>query len=294
MELNHIQTIVVIGAGVMGRGIALVCARSGFQTVLFDVKPEMLTQAQAYVEKFFHRSVEKKKLLPEERDAALGRLAYTTVAEDLIGDLIIEAVPESLDLKHRVLSPIQAQNSPETIMASNTSTLPITRIAAGLPHPDRVVGLHFFNPAPLMKLVEVIAGADTDPAVQATMVALARKLDKTPVQAADTPGFIVNRVARQFYLESLRIVEEGAATFPVVDRLMRSSGFRMGPFELMDLIGVETNHAVTQSMYAAFFQDEKFRPSLLQQQKVDAGHFGRKTRRGFYRYPEEEERPKQK
>ena len=288
MDLSAIKTIVVLGAGVMGRGIALVCARAGYQTCLYDVQPAVLEEARQYVTDFLAHSVTKHKLTAEDREAILARLRYTTLAEELLGDLIIEAVPESLELKHRVLIPLQAQNAPETIIASNTSTIPITRIAAALPQPSRVVGLHFFNPAPLMKLVEVIAGAETDPEVQATMVALAQDLGKLPVQAADTPGFIVNRVARQFYLESLRIVEEGAATFPVVDRLLRSSGFRMGPFELMDLIGVETNHAVTQSMYAAFFQDEKFRPSLLQQQKVDAGHFGRKTGRGFYRYAEAE------
>lgn len=281
----NFHTIIVIGAGVMGRGIALVCARAGYATRLYDLQASVLADAQQYIETFLDQSVAKKKLDLPAREAILARLVYTTLAEDLIGDLVIEAVPESLDLKHRVLIPVQAQNSPETIIASNTSTLPITRIAAALPRPDRVVGLHFFNPAPLMKLVEVIAGAETDAAVQARMVELTRALGKQPVQAADTPGFIVNRVARQFYLESLRLVEEGAASFPVVDRLMRSSGFRMGPFELMDLIGVETNHAVTQSMYAAFFQDEKFRPSLLQQQKVDAGHYGRKSGRGFYRYP---------
>lgn len=277
----------VIGAGVMGRGIALVFARAGHATTLYDLDSDTLGAAQRYVEDFLARSVEKQKLSAADRDATLARFTYTSDPKAIRGSFILEAVPERLDLKHQVLGEAAAQNPPDTILASNTSTLPITRIAAGVPYPERVVGMHFFNPAPLMKLVEVIAGAETSPAVRDHTYALAAALGKRPVHAQDSPGFIVNRVARQFYLESLRTVEQSGTDVETLDRLMRSSGFRMGPFELMDLIGVETNHAVSQSMFEAFFFQETFRPSRLQQQKVDAGHHGRKTGQGFYPYASE-------
>ncbi len=271
----------------MGRGIALVLARAGCPTRLFDIDADTLQQAETYITGFLAKSVEKQKLSAADREATLARLTYSSEATKIKGDLIIEAVPERLDLKHRVLQQAAGQNPPETILASNTSTLPITRIAAGVPHPERVVGMHFFNPAPLMKLVEVIAGAQTSPEVQDRVYQLAKALGKQPVRAKDQPGFIVNRVARQFYLESLRSVEQQGTDVETLDRLMRSSGFRMGPFELMDLIGVETNHSVSQSMFEAFFYEERFRPSRLQQQKVDAGHWGRKRQKGFYDYPTE-------
>ena len=286
MNLDPLKTT-VIGAGVMGRGIALVLARAGCPTRLFDIDADTLQQAETYITGFLAKSVEKQKLSAADREATLARLTYSSEATKIKGDLIIEAVPERLDLKHRVLQQAAGQNPPETILASNTSTLPITRIAAGVPHPERVVGMHFFNPAPLMKLVEVIAGAQTSPEVQDRVYQLAKALGKQPVRAKDQPGFIVNRVARQFYLESLRSVEQQGTDVETLDRLMRSSGFRMGPFELMDLIGVETNHSVSQSMFEAFFYEERFRPSRLQQQKVDAGHWGRKRQKGFYDYPTE-------
>lgn len=268
----------------MGRGIALVMARAGFATTLFDVKQEMLEASEQYAAKFLAKSVEKGKLTDAERQATLARLRYLTDDQAWQADLVIEAVPETLALKHAVLQKAAAQNPATTLLASNTSTLPITRIAAAIDHPERVVGMHFFNPAPLMKLVEVIAGAETSPEVSEQIAQLALDLGKQPVHAQDVPGFIVNRVARHFYLESLKTLENGGIDPAGIDRLLRSSGFRMGPFELMDLIGVETNHAVTQSMFEAFFYDEKFRPSRLQQQKVDAGHHGRKSGRGFYPY----------
>lgn len=282
--MDAIRTIAVLGAGVMGRGIALVFAQGGYPTRLYDVNAAVLADAGHYVATTLQRAVDKGRLTPEAQAATQQHLRYTTDPGEVYADLIVEAVPESLELKHRVLAPFEAQNEPHTILASNTSTLPVTRIAAGLSRPTRMVGMHFFNPAPVMPLVEIISGAQTDPAVAVQVFDLAQTLGKQPVHAADTPGFIVNRVARHFYLESLRLLEEGVADHAAIDRLMRSTGFRMGPFELMDLIGVETNHAVTCSMYEAFFHDEKFRPSRIQQQLVDAGHFGRKTGRGFYSY----------
>ena len=282
--MNEIQTLAVVGAGTMGLGIAQLGIQHGLPTVLFDLNPEALQKAQAAIAAGLGKLVEKNKLTPAARDVALSHLTLTTDMTVVRADLIIEAVVERLDVKHQLFRELAAINNPATILASNTSSLPITQLAAPVPHPERVVGLHFFNPAPLMALVEVISGVATAPAVANAVEALARRLGKTPVRAADAPGFIVNRVARHYYVESLKIVEEQVAPFEVVDELLEASGFKMGPFRLMDLIGVDTNFSVTSAMFASFHQDAKFRPSRIQQQKVDAGHHGRKTGRGFYKY----------
>lgn len=282
--VKDIQHIATIGAGVMGRGIALVAALSGYKSTVYDIHPHMLEEANAYFKKYLADSVSRGKMTEEARDKVLSRLHVTSHIGDLKADVVIEAILENLELKQKVLREIEAINEPDTIIASNTSTIPITRIGAGLSRPGQVVGMHFFNPAPIMKLVEVIAGAATEEWVTETTKALAEKMGKTAVLVQDEPGFIVNRVARHYYLESLKALEERVADVETIDRLMENIGFKMGPFKLMDLIGVETNHEVTKSLYAAFFQDEKFRPSRVQQKKVDAGHFGRKTGRGFYIY----------
>lgn len=268
----------------MGRGIAITCARAGYKTTLYDLHAEALPSAQAHAEKFFTSSVKRGKMTEGEREEALANIHYTADFSALQGDVIIEAILERLDIKQELFAKLEAQNGPDTILASNTSTIPITRIAAKLERPGRVVGMHFFNPAPIMKLVEVISGVKTDPEVAASIFSLAQSLGKTAVNAKDEPGFIVNRVARHFYVESLLMLEEGIADHETLDKLIRSSGFRMGPFELMDLIGIDTNLSVTKSMYDAFSQDEKFRPSRIQQQKTDAGLIGRKSGEGFYTY----------
>ena len=282
--MNEIQTLAVVGAGTMGLGIAQLGVQHGLPTVLFDLNPTALEKAQAAIAAGLGKLVEKNKLTAEAREAALARLTLTTELADVRADCIIEAVVERLDVKHQLFKDLAALNGPDTILASNTSSLPITQLAAPIPGPERVVGLHFFNPAPLMALVEVISGVATASAVADTVEALARRLGKTPVRAADAPGFIVNRVARHYYVESLKVVEENVVPFEVVDELLEASGFKMGPFRLMDLIGVDTNFSVTSAMFASFHQDGKFRPSRIQQQKVDAGHHGRKTGRGFYSY----------
>ncbi|MDX1906790.1 MAG: 3-hydroxyacyl-CoA dehydrogenase NAD-binding domain-containing protein [Bacteroidia bacterium] len=284
MEITDVQQIAVLGAGVMGSGIAVTAARAGYQVQVYDPAPGMADRARTYAEKFLGQAVEKQKMTAEAAAAALDRMQYIGSLDLLAAELVIEAVPESLSLKHQALRLVEERLPADAIIASNTSTLPVTRIAAGLTRPARVGGLHFFNPAPVMKLVEVIAGIRTDADVPVLLMELARRLGKTPVQVADTPGFIVNRVARQYYLESLRITEEQGASFDTIDRLMKATGFSMGPFELMDLIGLDTNHAVSQSVYEAFFQEPRFRPSRLQQHMVDAGLLGRKTGKGFYAY----------
>lgn len=282
--IQDIQHVAVIGAGVMGRGIALAAALAGYRSTLYDIHTHTLAQAQGYFEKFLGDSVSRGKMDAATKEQVLGLLRCTAELSDLQADFIVEAILENLDLKQQVLRDIEAINADDAIIASNTSTIPITRIAAGLKHPGRLIGMHFFNPAPIMKLVEVISGAATETWVSDITFELAERMSKTPVHAQDEPGFIVNRVARHYYLESLKALEERVSDHETIDRIMENVGFKMGPFKLMDLIGVETNHEVTKSLYAAFFQDEKFRPSRVQQKKVDAGHFGRKTGRGFYVY----------
>lgn len=276
--------IAIIGAGTMGQGIAQVCAQAGLETVLFDIDAAVAEQAERQTYDNWTSLGRKGRLTPEAHEQAQANLKVTTHFPDLVADVLLEAVVERLDVKHQLFLQLAAQNAPDAVLASNTSSIPITRIAVGLPNPERVVGLHFFNPAPLMKLVEVIAGAATAPAVVDKMVALAERLGKAVARVNDAPGFIVNRVARPYYTESLKLVEERVAPLEVVDELLESAGFRMGPFRLMDLIGVDTNFSVTSSLYAAFHYEDRFRPSRVQQLKVDAGHWGRKTGKGFYTY----------
>lgn len=280
-----IETVAIVGAGTMGLGIAQVCVQHGLPTILFDINADMLPRAQQAIAAGLEKLVEKQKLSPAERDAALARLTLTDQLAEVRADLVVEAVVERLDVKQQLFRQLATQNPATSIFASNTSSLPITRLAAGIPNPGRVVGMHFFNPAPIMKLVEVISGVATAPAVADAVFALAERLGKRPVRAADAPGFIVNRVARHYYVEGLKLAEEQVAPLEVIDELLESAGFRMGPFRLMDLIGVDSNYLVTSAMYEAFHFDAKFRPSRLQQQKVDAGHHGRKSGRGFYEYP---------
>ncbi len=282
--LKDIKKIGVIGAGVMGRGIALASAVAGYEVVLYDIHQNTLDQSSAYFEKFLSASVTRGKLTAEQKPKVIAAIQMTQEISALKVDFVIEAILENLELKQKVLGEIEALNEGQAIIASNTSTIPITRIGAGLKHPEHLIGMHFFNPAPIMKLVEVISGEATAEWVSKLTFELAETMKKKPVQAQDEPGFIVNRVARHFYLESLKVLEERVADHATIDRLMENSGFKMGPFKLMDLIGIETNHEVTKSLYNAFFQDEKFRPSKVQQKKVDAGTYGRKTGRGFYSY----------
>lgn len=281
---HTIKKVAVLGAGTMGAGIAQVFAQSIYDVLLYDIQIEALEKAKQQIERSINAAVDKGKLTTDAATEAIKRITVSNDFALLKVDLVIEAVVENLEIKRKLFRDIAAQNPDTTILATNTSSIPVTQIAAGVPHPERVVGIHFFNPAHIMKLVEIISGAQTSPQVAQTCRTLIDSLGKTTVHAKDAPGFIVNRVARHYYVEALKMMEENVASFETIDELAESSGFKLGPFKLMDLIGVDTNFSVTTSVYHLFHQDGKFRPSRIQQQKVDAGHWGRKTKQGFYSY----------
>jgi 3-hydroxybutyryl-CoA dehydrogenase len=282
--IDHIKTIAVAGAGAMGAGIAQVFAQAGYDVRLYDVNTVQLEKAKAGIAENLQKAVSKNKLTDKEKDSTIAKIQYTSDIETLKADVIIEAIVEKIDVKRELFNKLAAINADTAILASNTSSLPITQIASGIAHPERVVGMHFFNPAHLMQLVEVISGAETSAEVLETMKVLTAKIGKTLVVAKDSPGFIVNRVARHYYVESLRILEERATSMENADALLESAGFKMGPFKLMDALGNDVNFAVTSSLFNAFHQDPKFRPSRIQLQKVDAGHLGKKSGKGFYNY----------
>lgn len=284
-----IQHVAVIGSGTMGRGIAQAAALAGHLVILYDLTDELVDNALAGIRYSIEDGVRRGKTPPEIAARAIEALSPTTdLVEAAAVDLVIEAVPEDLELKRRVFGRLDTAAPPHTILASNTSSLSLSAIAAATSRPDRVIGLHFFNPAHLMKLVEVIRGDLTGDDTATAAREFVEGLGKTPVFCRDSPAFIVNRVARPFYGEALRLLGEGAAEVEDIDRLLRSLGFRMGPFELIDLIGLDINLAVTRSVYDAYFQDPKYRPHPIQQRMVESGRLGRKTGRGFYTYKEEE------
>lgn len=284
IHLEQMQTIAVCGAGTMGAGIAQVAAASGFKTVLFDVQPAMLDKARQQISSQLSALEQKGKLKEGMAAGIMERLHFTAHTSDVKADVIIEAIVEKLDIKTALFRELAAVNNEHTIFASNTSSLSISSIAAAVPHPERVAGMHFFNPAPVMKLVEIVSGEKTADSVAQLLHALAAKMGKTPVQVRDTPGFIVNRVARHYYLEAMQVAAEGIAPYKTIDRLLESAGFRMGPFTLMDLIGNDVNLAVTQSLYDAFARAPRFTPSPLQIACVQDGDLGKKTGKGFYNY----------
>ena len=279
------MTIGVVGAGTMGAGIAEVVARSGSQVRLVDVDESALERGVGRLRQSLERVVERGKATREQADAMVQRIEPTTDLADLAGcEVVIEAVVEQLPLKQQLFGRLAEVCPPEALLATNTSSLSITEIGREVPGPERVVGLHFFNPPPVMGLVEVVRGVQTaDTSVQRA-VEVVRGLGKQPVVCADTPGFIVNRVARPFYLEALRLVGDGYAVVEEVDAALRGRGFRMGPFELIDLIGADVNFAVSQSVYTQFQQEPRFRPHPLQETLVRAGRLGRKSGVGYYDY----------
>lgn len=284
MENKEIKTVGIAGAGTMGAGIAMVCAQANFKVVLFDINPIGLESAQKSNLTILNKMLETSRIDQNVYNSCLENIIYSSKISELKADLIIEAIVEKPDIKISLFQQLIDLNGEETIYATNTSSIPITQIAAGLSLPQNVVGIHFFNPAHIMKLVEVIKGAKTDQNVVNRSVNFVQSIKKQAVIAADAPGFIVNRIARLYYVESLKALEENVSDFQTIDGIMESSGFKMGPFKLMDLIGVDTNYSVTESQFRLFNYEARFRPSRIQKQKVEAGLHGRKTKGGFYNY----------
>ena len=287
------KKVAVIGAGSMGRGIAQVVAQNEHPVILIDRFPQALDKAKAHHQKIFDRLVEKGKWSPDFRRAVDERITYQEGYEGL-GDamLVIEAIVEKLDIKQSLWKEIEPLVSQDCILATNTSSLSVAAIASACNHPTRVLGIHFFNPAPLMKLVEIVPAVQTSDGILHQVIQLIKGWGKTTVQAKDTPGFIVNRVARPFYGEALRIYEEGLADPATIDyAITEIGGFRMGPFTLMDYIGNDINYQVTSSVFEAFYYDGRYKPSFIQKRLSEAGYLGRKSGRGYYDYTEGAERP---
>ena len=287
------STVAVIGSGAMGAGIAQVAATAGHQVVLFDTRPGAADQAIADIGKTYAKLVEKGRMGAAESDLARERLTRISSLHEAAGAaLVIEAIVEDLDAKRALFAALEPFVGEHCILATNTSSISVTAIGAKLRYPGRLVGMHFFNPVPLMALVEVISGLATDREVANIVHATAESWGKSPVHGKSTPGFIVNRVARPYYAEALRLLLEQAADVATLDAVMRDcGGFRMGPFELMDLIGHDVNFSVTNSVFAAYYNDPRFTPSILQHELVSAGFLGRKTGRGFYRYGDDVAKP---
>jgi len=282
-----VQTICICGAGTMGSGIAQVSAQSGFYTILFDVNESVLEKSKENIQKNLTFLVDKQKISAEDKDQIYERIKFVNDTNDCIADVIIEAIIEKIDAKVALFNKLSEINHAEVVFATNTSSISVSDIQKKVHYPERVVGMHFFNPAYLMKLVEVVKGEQTNPEVALSVYDLCMQMGKSPVMCKDAPGFIVNRIARHYYLEAMKLVEQGAATFENVDAIMEATGFKMGPFKLMDLIGMDINLSVSQSMYEAFNNTERFKPSALQIEKVNSGDLGRKTGKGFYEYKPE-------
>lgn len=285
MSAQSPYVVLVVGAGTMGAGIAQVAAQAGHEVRLYDLREGAVAEAKGRLAKSLEAMVAKGRLSAQAVEVTLARiLPITSLEEARDAGLVVEAIAENLEIKRGLMRQLEGIVRDDAILASNTSSISITAIARGLLHPGRLVGMHFFNPVPAMKLVEVVSGLHTLPQVADAVFELARLWGKTPVHARSTPGFIVNRIARPFYAEALALLHERAITPAVLDACLRCAGFRMGPCELMDLIGHDTNFSVTESVYSANFADKRYVPSLVQKDLVDGGLFGRKSGRGFYDY----------
>ncbi len=277
------QLFGVAGAGTMGAGIAYAAANAGYRVVITDISREAADRGLATIHSFIEKGLAREKISTEKAEEIRENVQASVSVEDFSGAaIVVEAILEDLEVKRDLFTRIESVVDTETILATNTSSLSVTEIGSPLEHPERFIGMHFFNPAHIMKLVEVVKGFGTDTRVVERTIEMCRELGKIPVAASDTPGFIVNRVARNFYGEALKIVGEGAASFEGVDKALRGLGFRMGPFELMDLIGIDVNYAVTQSVHGQFYGEPRFRPHLIQKGMVDSGKLGKKSGGGFY------------
>ena len=278
------KTICVCGAGTMGSGIAQVAAQAGFKTIQFDVNETMLVKSKTSIEKSLDYLIVKNKITTYEKIEILNRIVFTSHINDCVADLIIEAIVEKKEIKVELFNQLATINSQQTILATNTSSISVNDIAKEISFPERVVGMHFFNPATIMKLVEVIKAEQTSNEVVESILAICKQMNKVAVVCKDAPGFIVNRVARHYYLEAMKLIELNLATVETVDAVLENAGFKMGPFKLMDLIGMDINYSVSKIVYEAMGKPERLKPSIVQQQKVKANELGKKTGKGFYQY----------
>ena len=284
MKNSAIKTICVCGAGTMGSGIAQVAAQAGFTTIQFDVSDVMLEKSKTGIKKSLDYLLVKNKITAEEKIIIFNRIIFTSKINDCIADVIIEAIVEKKEIKVELFNQLASINSSQTILATNTSSISLNEIAKEIPSPERVIGLHFFNPATIMKLVEVIQAEHTSNEVVEGILNICKQMNKVAVVCKDAPGFIVNRVARHYYLEAMKLIELNLATVETVDAVLENAGFKMGPFKLMDLIGMDINFSVSKIVYEAMGKPERLTPSIVQQQKVEANELGKKTGKGFYTY----------
>jgi 3-hydroxybutyryl-CoA dehydrogenase len=291
--VRSVSEIGVLGAGTMGTGIAQVAAQGGYPTRIYDALPGAAEKGVARLGEILDRGASRGRWSEAEAAAARDRVRAVTELSDLAGcDLLIEAAPEDVALKRELFTKVAEVCGPEAILASNTSSLRVSDIAAGVPHPERVVGMHFFNPPALMKLVEVVAAESSSEEALAASAEVGERMGRTPIRAKDSPGFVANRLARPFALESLRMLGDGLADAPTIDRVVRlGGGFRMGPFELIDLVGLDVNLTIARSFFAQGGEPERWRPSPIQERLVDEGRLGRKSGHGYYEYGEGGHRP---
>lgn len=281
-----IKTIGVVGAGTMGSGIALAAALTDFNVILCDINTFVVDAARQSIQKNLAFLVAKEKISSVRSSECLSRIVFTSKLDDCKADLIIEAIVEKVDVKEQLFLQLAGINNSSTILTSNTSSLSISEIQKNIPEPGRVAGMHFFNPANIMRLVEVVQGEHTTIEVAGTLMNVCRQMNKVPVLCKDAPGFIVNRVARHYYLQAMELLQNEVASMEDIDAAMEAAGFKMGPFKLMDLIGMDINLAVSTSLYEAFDNAARFAPSQIQKDKVRLGELGRKTGKGFYNYSE--------
>ena len=279
-----IKNICVCGAGTMGSGIVQAAAQAGFNTILYDLNANMLLTAKESMDKNIAGQIKKGKMVEADKENIFRQIRFTNNLENCIADVFIEAIIEKPEAKVSLFNQLAEFNSATSIFASNTSSLSLTTLAEKIKFPERVIGMHFFNPVTVMKLVEVVKTSFTDEAVVQTITSLAKQMNKIPVVCKDSPGFIVNRVARPFYIEALRIAEESGYNFQQTDDILEASGFKMGPFKLMDLIGNDVNYAVSCSVYEQLNKPEHLKPSFLQKEKVETDRLGRKSGEGYYKY----------
>jgi 3-hydroxybutyryl-CoA dehydrogenase len=282
--MNPGSVICICGAGTMGSGIAQAAASAGFYTILYELNDTVLEKAESLINKNLQSLVEKNKITANAKEETINNLKFTNNLQDCLADVIIEAIIEKPEAKVALFNQLAEINHSETVFASNTSSLSITRIAKDVKNPGRVIGMHFFNPATIMKLVEVVNTSYTNENTTRIIIELAKLMNKTPVLCIDSPGFIVNRVARPYYIESLKLAEENSTGFTAIDSIMESIGFKMGPFKLMDLIGNDINYAVSCSVYEQLGNPERLKPSPIQKEKVEKGYLGKKTGKGYYDY----------